>query len=294
MSSFKFVACNFAWVSLVGLVMFMTKNSPLTETGQLVMGALYMASPLLFTLIFERLKWRKIVEKYGLSFKRWQLKPTILWAVSFYTIFTVLYLGLTFGLGNYLKISGVGHIMIDDQEFLRFSGEKSLPLTNNLSLLYSISFFNSIFVGLTLNALFAFGEELGWRGYLWYQLTEIDRIDRSKSKLILGVIWGLWHAPLILQGYNFPGQPIIGIGYMLISTIPLTFILTDIVSKYNTVIAATLVHGLINATQYLSVVVPDAQAPLGTVIGILSMFSMIVAWKITNKLYQGQIAKRNI
>jgi uncharacterized protein len=283
MSSFKFVAGNFIWVSFVGLVMFLSKNSPLTENGQLLVSALYMVSPLVFTLVFERFKWRKIVEKYGLSFSRWKLNPTILWAVSFYIIFTVLYLGLTFGLGNYLKIPGIGHIMLDYQEFLQFSGEKSVPFTNNISLLYLISFFNSIFVGLTVNALFAFGEELGWRGYLWHQLTEVDRIERTKSKLILGVIWGLWHAPLILQGYNFPGQPIAGIGYMLISTIPLTFILTDAVSKYHTVIVAALVHGLINATQYLSVVVPDAQAPLGTVTGILAVFSMIVAWKIVKE-----------
>lgn len=284
MNAFKFIACNLMWVSFIGLIMLLTKNSPNTEIGHLIIGFLYMPSPLFFTLIFDEFNVQKIVSKYGLSFKKWKLKSSILWSVLFYATFVCSYILLTFVLGNLLKIPGIGHVMYDYEEFLKFSGETSLPITNNIYLLYGISFLNSIFVGLTLNALFAFGEELGWRGYLWKELCEIKTINSCQSKLLIGVVWGIWHAPLIFQGYNFPEQPIIGIGYMLISTIPLTFILTDAVSKYETVIVAAFIHGLMNATAFLAVVIPDSQPPLGTIVGIVSVCAMLTALKVANKL----------
>jgi uncharacterized protein len=282
MNALKFIACNFIWISFLGLVMVLTKNSPATETGLSIIGILYMPSPLVFTLIFERFKWREIVDKYGLSFRKWQVRKTILWSILFYVLFTALYLGLTFILGNWLKISGIGHVMLDRQEFLSLTGEVKLPLGDNLSLLYLISFLNSIFVGLIINTFFAFGEELGWRGYLWQQLNQSDSLSSFQSKLILGITWGLWHAPLILQGYNFPGQPILGVVYMLLSTVPLTFILVSATAKYKTVMVAAFAHGLINATAYLSVVIPDGQSPLGTILGLVSITSMVAAWKIVN------------
>jgi uncharacterized protein len=262
--AFRFIIANFLWVMSIATLMFLTKNTIETEAGLMIVAFLYMPAPMIFTLLFEQFRWRTIVRTYGLSFRRWQLKRTISWAVTFYGLFTLLYVAATIILGNGLKLPGMGHLILDRLEFLKMAGVTSLPLTDNLSLLYLITFFNSIFVGLTLNALFAFGEELGWRGYLWRQLSQFESLSETQRKLILGTVWGLWHAPLILQGYNFPGQPIAGIGYMLVSCIALTFILTDFTDRYKTVIVAALIHGMINATQYLSVIVADAKAPIGS------------------------------
>lgn len=274
-----FIGVNFLWVALVGLGMHLTNNPPSTETGLQIISYLYMPAPAIFTLIFERFRWREIADKYGLSFKRWELKKTILWATSFYSIFTLFYLVLTLVLGNWLRVPGVGHQIITNEEFLKVYDLKSLPLGNNIHLLYLISFLNSIFVGMTVNFLFAMGEELAWRGYLW---RELKSIGHHKANLCLGVIWGLWHAPIILQGYNFPGQPILGVGYMILSTVPLTFMLTSSVEKFKTIIAATLFHGYLNATAYLAAAIVDHQAPLGTVVGLVSIVSMLGAWTIVN------------
>jgi len=43
--------------------------------------------------------------------------------------------------------------------------------------------------------IFALGEELGWRGYLQSQLS---KTGVKYSFVWIGVIWGLWHMPLIL------------------------------------------------------------------------------------------------
>jgi membrane protease YdiL (CAAX protease family) len=54
-----------------------------------------------------------------------------------------------------------------------------------------------------LNAPFAFGEEWGWRGYL---LPRLLPLGQWPALIISGVIWGLWHAPIILLGYNYPSH----------------------------------------------------------------------------------------
>lgn len=53
-----------------------------------------------------------------------------------------------------------------------------------------------------INLIPALGEELGWRGWLLPRLMPLGPVP---AILISGVVWGLWHAPLILLGYNYPG-----------------------------------------------------------------------------------------
>ncbi|WP_431867701.1 CPBP family intramembrane glutamic endopeptidase [Nocardiopsis eucommiae] len=55
-----------------------------------------------------------------------------------------------------------------------------------------------------VNLIPALGEELGWRGWLLPKLMPLGTLP---ALLVSGVIWGLWHAPLILLGYNYPDAP---------------------------------------------------------------------------------------
>lgn len=58
-----------------------------------------------------------------------------------------------------------------------------------------------------LNGVPTFGEEWGWRGYL---LPRLLPLGQWPALLLSGVIWGLWHAPVILLGYNYPAHPATG------------------------------------------------------------------------------------
>jgi membrane protease YdiL (CAAX protease family) len=53
----------------------------------------------------------------------------------------------------------------------------------------------SVFLGLTLTLVFAFGEEIGWRGYLLPQLLPLGR---TKSLLLHGLLHAIFHLPAIL------------------------------------------------------------------------------------------------
>ncbi len=102
-----------------------------------------------------------------------------------------------------------------------------------------------LIAGLTINAFFALGEELMWRGYLYDKLKE-------KSPLVLvlltGVIWGLWHAPIIfLLGHNYPSNPILGIFMMVILCTLQSPIMYFLRVKSNSIVAPSIFHGTINA-----------------------------------------------
>lgn len=47
----------------------------------------------------------------------------------------------------------------------------------------------------------AFGEEYGWRGYLTPALAR--RLGWAKASVAVGVLWGVWHAPVLLLGHNY-------------------------------------------------------------------------------------------
>lgn len=76
----------------------------------------------------------------------------------------------------------------------------------------AIQFLQGILISPLLNLLPIFGEEFGWRGYLQPKLLALGE---RKTYLLMGVIWGLWHAPIILLGQNYgleyPGAPWMGV-----------------------------------------------------------------------------------
>ncbi|MFG3441051.1 CPBP family intramembrane glutamic endopeptidase [Nonomuraea sp. NPDC047897] len=59
-----------------------------------------------------------------------------------------------------------------------------------------------------------FGEEWGWRGYL---LPRLLPLGMWPTLLISGALWALWHAPLVLRGFNYDDGGIAGMVAMTVS-----------------------------------------------------------------------------
>lgn len=76
--------------------------------------------------------------------------------------------------------------------------------------------FLGLMVSPVLNAVLTFGEEWGWRGYL---LPRLLPLGQWRALLASGVVWGLWHTPIVLLGYNYPQHPHLGVLFMTVTSV---------------------------------------------------------------------------
>lgn len=106
------------------------------------------------------------------------------------------------------------------------------------------------------NMFILLGEELGWRAYLYDKLEELFSGNHKRavslSVIIGGILWGLWHAQLVVvsglnYGKDYAGYPYVGIILMCISCIFMGAFLQLLRKKTDSVIAPTLAHSVIDS-----------------------------------------------
>lgn len=141
-------------------------------------------------------------------------------------------------------------------------------------------------LGIAFNMIFTFGEEFGWRGYLLPKLIPLGGV---RAALLVGVVWGVWHAPLIvLDNYNYPGHPWLGVLMMVIFTTTLSIIFAWLRFRSGSIWPSTLAHAALNAQAGFGLVLlssADAllRAPIG-LIGLLPMIAFALWLAFTGKL----------
>ena len=105
-----------------------------------------------------------------------------------------------------------------------------------------------------MNFISTFGEEFGWRGYL---LPKLLPLGKNKAILLQGVIWGVWHWPVILMGYNYgfdyPGSPWLGPLAMVWFTVLVGIFLSWLTLKTDSVWPANVAHGALNGIASIGV-----------------------------------------
>jgi membrane protease YdiL (CAAX protease family) len=153
---------------------------------------------------------------------------------------------------------------------------------------------NALSVAIVLNAVFTFGEEFGWRGYLLPRLAPLGGVTAA---VLVGVVWGFWHAPLIaLDGYDFPGYPVAGVFAMLLFTVPLSVILSWLRFRTGSVWPGVLLHGAVNAqASVVFLLLSHGNALLRPPVGLLGTipFWLLAAWLIwTHRLEPVEAAYR--
>ena len=94
-----------------------------------------------------------------------------------------------------------------------------------------------------------FGEEFGWRGYMNQKMEPL--LGTTGTIIVGGIIWGLWHAVLTVEGHNFgtdyEGYPYLGIIYMCISCTFTGVFLMWLTKKTNSVYPAAIFHAMNNS-----------------------------------------------
>jgi len=117
-----------------------------------------------------------------------------------------------------------------------------------------------------------FGEEFGWRGYLQLRLFASRP---TLAAVATGLIWGLWHLPLILRGFEFPGNPVIATSVFCFGTILISIIFGWLRRKSGSVWVTSLAHSATNVIGGSLTVLwfPDLSVKL--IVGYLGYLSWI-------------------
>lgn len=90
-----------------------------------------------------------------------------------------------------------------------------------------------------------FGEEYGWRGYMNDKLKSLT--GTVGAVIIGGIIWGLWHAPLVAKGFNFGKvNPFLSISLMCVSCIMVNAICMYLTEKTVSIYPAVLLHTMLD------------------------------------------------
>ena len=101
-------------------------------------------------------------------------------------------------------------------------------------------------VAVGFGCLFAAGEEIGWRGFLVPELAKFNSFTRTA--VISGVIWSLWHVPLIIWGdYNSGSPAWYSVTCFATMVISISFVFAWIRLKSGSVWPAVLLHASHNA-----------------------------------------------
>lgn len=142
------------------------------------------------TALVAKKSLREFGWKWGES--RWQL---LSWLTP------LLYVSL-----SYIILWGAGWGKVPNPEFMEHAFKSvSLPISAGAAAALLVAF-TATFGMLDFGG--ALGEEVGWRGFLVPALYQLTGSNFTATTLINGVIWALWHAPIIfLSSYNNPGVP---------------------------------------------------------------------------------------
>ena len=171
--------------------------------------------------------------------------------------------------------------------------EQPYPFNDPILVVF-VTIVGSFTLAALANSLFALGEELGWRGYL---LAKLAPLGMSRASLLIGLIWGVWHAPAIFMGYNYPGHPWLGALFMVWFTLGWSVIFTWLRQETRSVLAAAFGHGLLNAVAGLPLLLlldidspfySLIRAPLGiTGLAPLTLLALFAFWLLLRREREG-------
>jgi uncharacterized protein len=174
--------------------------------------------------------------KLRLGGGRWALYP-LAWLLPLFVVGGMAALGVALGLGT--------PDFSLEQAIAAQSTGRDLSMMRGLGLM--------IVPQVLLTALIAtpilFGEEFGWRGFLQRRLFPNSL---AASSLATGLIWAVWHYPLILRGYNYPDQPVLGAALFTVFTVLLSYIFGWFYRRSGSIWCNSLAHAATNAVGALA------------------------------------------
>lgn len=239
-----------------------------------VTAVVYMPMPLVAGLITERVagrrplladEWRALRTGFWRTYGRNALVAVVAIVAILAVAFCVAWLA------GVLAVPGAGHLASPD----------ALPLPP--AVLVPVVIAEGVLAGVTINGLFAFGEEYGWRGVLAAELRPLGAV---RANLVTGVLWGLWHAPIIiLLGHNYGTEWGWGIPVMAAWVTPFSFLLWRARERTGSVLAPAMLHGAANgALGVFALIIAGGSVlvalPVGLLLAVTMLIVALVAWHL--------------
>ena len=247
-----FLAFAFGISWTVALIIYLNgglANSPEAISGTgislavILLATGYMWAPaiaVVLTRLITKEGWKASGLPRNFKGRRWT------WAMAWFLpgILTLLGAGIYFALFPEHFDATLGTVKALIQNAESQSGQ-SVPLT--IGAFTALQIVQGFLLAPLINSIFTFGEEFGWRAYLQPKLMPLGY---RKALLLTGVIWGLWHAPIIAMGHNYgldyPGFPWVGILAMIWFTMTVGVVFGWLSIKGRSVWPAVIGHAAIN------------------------------------------------
>jgi membrane protease YdiL (CAAX protease family) len=239
--------------------------------GMLVLGIAYMFIPLVVAVVVQKLVYHAPLRgPLRISFRpnrwfvvAWLLPPVIALATLGVSL---LLPGVTFSPEMAGMVERFRGLLTPEQLEAMKPQAEALPVHP-----FWLALLLGLVAGPTVNAVAAFGEEVGWRGLL---LRELEALGLWRASAVIGVVWGFWHAPLIVLGHNYPQHPWAGVLLMTGLTVLLSPLLGYLTLGAGSVVAAALFHGTFNATAGLALLVVQGGSDLS--VGVTGLAGFVV------------------
>ena len=198
--------------------------------SSIYIGALMMC-PAIASFITLKLKKRSI-SKLPWRLKRTKyLKLSYLLPIGYITISYVLI--WVFGFGDF-----------GNQETIaEWSLELGLKEFNTTIVAFTMILLLAI-VGVVKNIGSTLGEEIGWRGFFAFELRKV--LSFGNTSIVSGLIWSIWHWPIIWLIYNGSGQLFFHITAFTVMIVAISVIMTYYTFKSNSLWPAALFHSVHN------------------------------------------------
>lgn len=251
-----------------------------------ICASLYMLLPLITAVVIQKIDKEKLASTKLFSFK-------ISWAWLVAWMLPVVLVLLAIFVNTLLpgvEINTDMSSMIPMDQVSEEQKELFVKLLNP-AILTLVTIISGLCAGVSINAVFAFGEEYGWRNYLVSALKEKKFICAS---VFIGIVWGIWHFPLILLGHNYPQHSVAGVFMMVVFCVLASFIETYFVLKTKSVFPAAIFHGTINAVAGLNITLVKGGNDLLNGLTGLSGFFVIAIVVAVIYVFDKYVLKDNI
>lgn len=262
----------------------MTSIGPDSLTVRFIIIGLYSLTPLISAVMIERhfMKSRMTLPRNEYGWVRFFLLPLFIFLVFLAGVMSATYI-----FGNIFHIAQLGVLATSMEELLpQFSAVimpeqiKNIAEVGSVMWVYVLAIGAAVIAGWTICGVFGISEEYGWRGFLWDELKSLGVVW---ANLLTGLVWGLWHAPLILLSLNYGLTGWLGMLTMIVFTVSMSFVLSALRVKTQSIVPAAMLHGMINGSIYITALLFVADDPLiggltGMVAGGVVLIIGIVMW----------------